>query len=139
MQGELGEDEFDLVGKWWAGTRYQLSRVLNQVPTVDRWTMDPTCDNIKLNPLAGTWDTVPRALGIWDWLNIPFIIPIRSRWLPKLFAAAKIHHAGSIQTFVASVKAPLSEGEDGWWWASVSGRYPPHRDEGGERSRHARG
>ncbi len=76
MQGELGEDEFDLVGKWWAGTRYQLSRVLNQVPTVDRWTMDSTCDNIKLNPLAGTWVTVPRALGIWDWLNIPFIIPI---------------------------------------------------------------
>ena len=85
--------------------------------------MDQTCDNIKLNPSVGTWDTVTRALGIWDWLNIPFIILIRSRWLPKPFAAAKIYHEGSIQTFRASVKAPL--GEDGWQGASVSGRYLP--------------
>jgi len=107
------------VGKQRVGT-YRSSSVLNQVPVVSRWKMDPTCDNIKLNPLAGTWDMVPRALGIWDWLNIPFIIPIRSRWLPKPFAAAKINHEGSIQTFGASVKAPL--GEDGWRRASVSGR-----------------
>ncbi len=98
---------------WWgrAGT-YRSSSVLNQVPVVSRWKMDQTCDNVKLNPSAGTWDTVTRALGIWDWLNISFIILIQSRWLPKPFAAAKIHHEGSIQTFRASVKAPL--GEDGW-------------------------
>ena len=80
MQGEFCEDEFNLVGKRRVGT-YRSSSVLNQVPVVSHWKMDPTCDNIKLNPSAGTWDTVPRALGIWDWLNIPFIIPIRIRWL----------------------------------------------------------
>ena len=108
-QGELGEDEFDLVGKWRAGTRYRLSRVLNQVPVVSRWAMDPTCDFVQLNPSAETWDTVPRALGIWDAINIPIVIPIRIRWLPKPFAAAKIHHEGSIQTFGANVKAPLGK------------------------------
>jgi hypothetical protein len=135
MQGEFCKDEFNLVGKRRVGT-YRSSSVLNQVPVVSLWKMDLTCDNIKLNPSAGTWDTVPRALGIWDWLNIPFIIPIQSWWLPKPFAAAKIHHEGSIQTFGASVKAPL--GEDGWRWASVSGRYPPYRIEGGKRSRRTR-
>jgi hypothetical protein len=63
MQGEFCEDEFNLVGKRRAGT-YRSSSVLNQVPVVSRWEMDPTCDNIKLNPSAGTWDMVPRALGI---------------------------------------------------------------------------
>jgi hypothetical protein len=133
MLGEFCGDEFNLVGKRRAGT-YRASSVLNQVPVVSRWTMDPTCDNIKLNPSAGTWDTVPRALGIWDWLNILFIIPIRSRWFPKPFAAEKINH--EIQTFRAGVKAPL--GEDGWRRTSVSGRYPPHRNEGGKRSRRTR-
>jgi hypothetical protein len=98
--------------------------------------MDPTHDAIQLNPLVGTWYTVPRTPGIWDWLNIPFKkIPIQNRWLPKPFAAANIHHERAIQTFMASIKAPL--GENGWWRASISGRYPPHRDMGGESSRHA--
>ena len=120
-----GSDGRALIGQAVSSTKYQ-------VPVVSRWKMDPTCDNIKLNPSAGTWDTVPRALGIWDWLNIPFIIPIRSRWLPKPFAAEKINHEGSIQTFGASVKAPVSE--DGWRQASIGRRYPPHCHEGGERS-----
>ena len=51
------------------------------------------------------------------------MISIQSQWFPKSFATAKIHHKGSIQIFVASVKAPLSEG--GWRWASITGRYPP--------------
>ena len=98
--------------------------------------MDPTRDVIQVNPSVGSWDTVPRTLGIWELRNIPLNIPIQSRWLPKPFAAEKINHDGSIQTFGASVKAPVSE--DGWRRASVSGRYPPHRNEGGKRSRRTR-
>ncbi len=98
--------------------------------------MDPTRDVIQVNPSVGSWDTVPRTLGIWELRNIPLNIPIQSWWLPKPFAAEKINHDGSIQTFGASVKAPVSE--DGWRRASVSGRYPPHRNEGGKRSRRTR-
>ena len=91
MQGEFCKDEFNLVGKRRAGT-YWSSSVLNQVPVVSRWKMDPTRDVIQVNPSVGSWDTVPRTLGIWGIRNIPLNIPLRSRWLPKPFAAAKIHH-----------------------------------------------
>ncbi len=103
---------------------YRSSRVLNQVPTVVRWTMDPTRDAIQLNPSAGTWDMVSRTPGIWDWLNILFKkIPIRNRWLPKPFAAANIHHERAIRTFMASIKAPL--GENGWRRQASAGAIPP--------------
>jgi len=79
----------NLVGKRWAGT-YRSSRVINQVPMVSRWKMDPTRDVIQVNPSVGSWDTVPHTLGIW---GIPLKdTPIQSRWLPKLFNTAKIHH-----------------------------------------------
>jgi hypothetical protein len=121
-QGELGEEKFNLVGKWRAGTRYWLSRVFNQVPPkAGRWTiMDPACDNIQQNPSAGTRDTVPRALGIWFIPNIPLKIPNRIRWTPKPFAAAKVNHEGSIYTFLASVKAPWLAGKRQWALSSPS-------------------
>ena len=87
MQGDFCKDEFNLVGKRWAGT-YRSSRVLNQVPMVSRWKMDPTRDVIQVNALVGSWDTAPRTLGIWGIRNIPLNIPVRSRWLPKLLATA---------------------------------------------------
>ena len=87
--------------------------------------MDPTHDEIQMNPLVGTWDTVTYTLGIWEVPNFPFKkIPIQSRWLLKPFVTANIHHERTTQTwFVARVTTPL--GENGWQWASISGCYPP--------------
>ena len=132
MQSEPGKDELNLVGKWRVGTS-RTSRVLNQVPSVLCWPMDPAGDKIQVNPSAGSRDTVPSTLGIGSIFNIPLKdVPIRSRWLPQLFATAKIYHVGAADAVMASITAPL--GENSWWRASINGRDPPHRNEGGKRN-----
>jgi len=85
--------------------------------------MDPAGDIIQVNPSVGSRDTVPSTLGIGSIFNIPHKdVPIRSRWLPQLFATAKIYHVGAADAVMASITVPLGENSGG---QASTGAIPP--------------